>query len=324
MGFDIKSNKENHTITWLKSKDDAGKLNKSISIQRKEVWDAEKKSNLIISILSDIPIESLLFEEDGADGYNVLDGKQRTLTITAYLDDRFGLCDKIRVKSIDDFELTGKRFSELSEELQKKIKEYELSIATLRPLDAEARSLVFFMRNQAVPLSKMDLSRVLLGEEAMNTISELCKSPFFMQKVKLTEPARRKNEDLKLVLQYMILSSNVQNGLSGRAIMSLCDDIKNSEYTIDELAITRVLEYLDKAISEKKQYLKKVQIPIVMLIADAALESGMEPSVFGEKLNAFFESLDPNGEFMLSCKSGSAKKQNVQLRINTMKSAILG
>jgi len=56
----IKSNLEKHTVSWLKRQDAEGKLNKNISIQRKEVWDAEKKSNLIISLLLDIPVESLL------------------------------------------------------------------------------------------------------------------------------------------------------------------------------------------------------------------------------------------------------------------------
>ena len=66
-------------------------MNKNISIQRREVWDAEK-SNLIVSLLLAVPLESLLPEE---------------------------------------------------------------------------RAMVFFMRNQAAPLSKMDLSLVVLGTRSI-------------------------------------------------------------------------------------------------------------------------------------------------------------
>jgi hypothetical protein len=83
----IKSNPETHTVIWLKHQDDDGILHKNISIQRKEVWDAEKKSNLIVSLLLDIPNESLLFEESEDGSFNVLDGKQRTLTLCAFVAD---------------------------------------------------------------------------------------------------------------------------------------------------------------------------------------------------------------------------------------------
>ncbi|MEG1774428.1 MAG: DUF262 domain-containing protein [Oscillospiraceae bacterium] len=323
MTFDIKSNKESHTITWLKSQNDAEKLNKAISIQRKEVWDAEKKSNLIVSLLLDIPVESLLFEETD-EGYNVLDGKQRTLSICAYLDDAFALSDKIRVSKIGDIELIDKRFSELPASMRNKITEYELSIATLRPLNCEERAMVFFMRNQAVALSKMDLSRVMLGEDAMNTLTNLCAHPFFTDKIKLTEPARRKNEDLQMLLQYMIVDKGDQSGLSGKAIMSLCDDIKNGEVALDAGEIKGLMDYLNDAVLEKKQYLKKAQIPIVMSIGAAAKAQGVPATEFGARLDRFFETIQPDGEYMQACKSGSAKKANVQLRMDTMREKVLG
>jgi uncharacterized protein with ParB-like and HNH nuclease domain len=96
----IKSSLETHTVGWLKRQDNDAKLNKNISIQRKEVWDDEKKSNLIASLLLDVPIESLLFEEAESGNYNVLDGKQRTLTLCAFVESLFQLSPKIRVKEI--------------------------------------------------------------------------------------------------------------------------------------------------------------------------------------------------------------------------------
>ena len=322
--MDIKGSHEKHTVTWLKSQDTAGKLNKNISIQRREVWDAEKKSNLIVSLLLDVPLESLLLEEAEKKSHNVLDGKQRTLTMCAYVGDEFALSPKIRVKEINGISLTGLKFSMLPEELQSKIMEYELSISILRPLEAEERAMVFFMRNQAAPLSKMDLSLVMLGEQAMDTFAKLCDHDFMQNKIKLTVPARRKHDDLNVLLQYMILRSRPEMGFSGTEIMSFCDDIKNEEVDIPADEITAILDYLNKAIPEKRAYLKKVHIPVVMYVAQLAKEKGMVPEEFAARLDGFFDNLPDDGEYMNACRSGSAKRASVQTRMQLMSKMLEG
>ena len=223
----------------------------------------------------DIPIESLLFEETENDSYNVLDGKQRTLTLCAFVADQLELSPKIRIKEISGQTLVGMKFSDLTFELQSQINEYELSISVLRPLDAEARATVFFMRNQAVALSKMDLSRVMLGQNAIDALNKLCEHRFMREKIKLTEPARRKHEDMQILLQYIILRFKPDMGFSGAEIMRLCDDIKNEKVSLPLPEINAVMDYMDGAFMEKRQYLKKVHIPIVMYTAQAAIEKEM-------------------------------------------------
>jgi len=315
----IKSNLEKHTISWLKRKDLDALLNKNISIQRKEVWDHEKKSNLIVSILMDIPIESLLFEETDSEGYIVLDGKQRTLTLCSFVDDGFKLSDKIRMKEMSGLSLVDKTFSSLPEEARNRILEYELSISILRPLDADERATVFFMRNQAVSLTKMDLSLVMLGEEAMIDFIELCNHNFMKNKIKLTEPARRKHEDLQILLQYLILCQRPSVGFSGTEIMNLCDDIKSSEVTFDKSEIISVLDYLDTSLKEKRQYMKKIHVPIVLYVAQIAMKQGITSAAFCRELDTFFKSLPNNIEYVAACKSGSAKRTNVQFRLKGMR-----
>ena len=192
---------------------------------------------MIVSFLLDIPIESLLFEESESDSYNVLDGKQRTLTLCSYVSNDFALSPKIRIKEIDGHQLVGFKFSELSEAMRNRILDYELSISVLRPLQENERATVFFMRNQAAALSKMDLSRVLLGEQHLNYFQKLCTHPFLTDKIKLTEPARRKNEDLLILLQYLLLQLRPDAGFSGAAVMSLCDDINSGEVDLTDSCV---------------------------------------------------------------------------------------
>ena len=314
----IKSNLDKHTVSWLIRQDTEGKLNKNISIQRKEVWDAERKSNLVVSFLLGIPIESLLFEETEDESYNVLDGKQRTLTLCAYTSDEFALSPKIRLKEIDGQPLVGLMFSELSDAMRNRILDYELSISVLRPLEENERATVFFMRNQAAALSKMDLSRVLLGEQYLSEFQKLCTHPFLTDKIKLTEPARRKNEDLLVLLQYLLLLKRPDAGFSGVAVMSLCDDINSGEIDLSDANLSLILTYLDDAFTEKRQYFKKAHIPVAMYVANQAIEKGFLADSFAPLLDEFFENLEPDGEYMTACKSGSSKRTNVQARLRIM------
>ena len=314
----IKSNLEKHTVNWLTRQDSDGLLNKNISIQRKEVWDHEKKSNLIVSILMDIPIESLLFEETEGEGHIVLDGKQRTLTLCSFVNDGFKLSDRIRVRDLNGVSLVDKTFSSLPDESRNSILEYELSISILRPLDPDERATVFFMRNQAVSLTKMDLSLVMLGEEAMKDFTEFCDHSFMQNKIKLTEPARRKHQDLQILLQYLILCQRPEAGFSGTELMNLCDDIKSSEVTFDKSEVISVLDYLDASLKEKRQYLKKIHVPIVLYVAQTAMKQGIAADAFCRVLDNFFAVLPDDAEYVAACKSGSAKRTNVQFRLKGM------
>jgi hypothetical protein len=174
------------------------------------------------------------------------------------------------------------------------------------------------MRNQAVALSKMDFSRVVLGEDALNVLNKLCEHSFMVSKIKLTEPARRKHEDLQILLQYMILRFKPGMGFSGAEIMNLCDDIKSGEITIPLVEIRSVMDYLDSAYNDKRQYLKKVHVSVVMFAAQEAVDRSIDATSFGKHIDGFFANIESNDEFQDACKSGSAKRSNVQTRVKLM------
>jgi len=318
----IKPNIKMYSVSWLAKQNQDGKLNKNISIQRKEIWDNLKKSNLIVSLLISVPIESLLFEDADKKSYNILDGKQRTLTLCAFVDDGFALSPKIRLKELDGVQLVGMKFSDLPDEMKSKILDYQLSISVLDPMCAEDRAMVFFMRNQSVPLSKMDLTPVVLGEGPMNALEALCAHPFMTERVKLTAPAIRKRDDLKLLLQYMILRSGNDSGFSGTEIMTICDDIKNGEVETHADEITAVMDYLNEAIPSDQPKMKKIQIPMVLYVAQLAKGKKMKVADFGERLKQFFENQTPDSEYMALCQSGSARKTNVQRRVEIIRSIL--
>ena len=315
----IKSNIKTHPVSWLVGQKKNGKLNDNISIQRKEVWDAERKSNLICSLLLDVPIESLLFEEAGGrNNYNVLDGKQRTLTLCSFVDDGFPLSTKIRTKEVDGTSLEGCVFSALPEDLQNRILDYQLSFSIMNPLETEDRATVFFMRNQAVALSKIDLLPVILGDSVMQKLTALCQHPFIRDKVKLTAPALRKRDDLKIILYYLIYKSGKDMGFSGQELHSFGDEVKHGDITIDVDEITALLDYLDEAMLKKWSYMKLTNVPVVMRVGQEAKEIGLAPEEFADKVNSFFVKTPFDEEYQETLQGGSAKKINVQQRLKVL------
>lgn len=317
----IRTTMEKHTINWLNKKNSKGMLDFTISIQRKEVWDIEHKSNLIGAILIGIPVESLLFEEDGEGGYYVLDGKQRSTTILRYLNDEFEISSKCKVADVNGECITGKKFSELSEELQDEILEFELSVSTLRPLTEDERETLFFMRNQAVSLTNIELTRVLLGSDSMKIVEDLSNHNFLNKTAIGSVASKNKCKDQQVVLECLLLDSKKELGFGSKDLRQFAEELKEEGITESQKqTVIDTFEYLDLAILEKSRHLKKIHIPMVYSVAQVAMEQDVPGEAFFAWMEGFFESLkeNPDNEYNNAVSSSSAsllqvKKRNVYM-----------
>ena len=316
----IDSNVKIYPVSWLVGLREAGKINTDISIQRKEVWDHVFKSNLIVAMLNNSPIANLCFEKVGKNTYNVIDGKQRTLTLCSFVADGFPLSPKMRYTKVDDNSVAGLKFSQLPEELQNRLQNYQLSFSILDVLTEEERDFVFYMGNQSAPLSKIDLLPVVLGETTMESFNSLCTHPFLTERVKLTAPAKRKRDDLKILIHYLILHSKRDIGFSGKEIISFCDDIRSGEFIVEYWKVSDLLDYLFETITAKRAYLKLIHLPTILYVAQQAINKRIKPEALLEAFDNFFIDVNNgnNPEYSLACQQGSAKKVNVQSRLKNM------
>lgn len=317
----IRTTMEKHTVNWLNKQNKKGNLDFSISIQRKEVWDIEHKSNLIGAILIGIPVESLLFEEDGNGGYYVLDGKQRSTTILRFLNDEFEISPKCKISNVNGEELIGKTFSQLSETLQDELLEFELSISTLRPLSEDDRETLFFMRNQAVSLTNIELTRVLLGSTSMKVVEDLSNHNFLNKTAIGSVASKNKCKDQQVVLECLLLDSNKELGFSSKDLRKFAEEIKEEGISDKQKEkVVETFEYLDSAIEEKSRYLKKIHIPMVYSVAQLAIEKNVPGEVFFNWMESFFESLkeNPDNEYNNAVSSSSASLLHVKKRISFM------
>lgn len=273
-----------------------------------------------MTILHNAPVANLTYEVvDG--GYSVIDGKQRSLTLYEYTKDKFNLSKKLMYTMVDGIDVGGKRFSKLPQELQERIMQYQLAITMVDPMTEEERNFLFYQQNQGVLLTKLDLVTSVIGQDKMDKINDLCSHDFILDKLKLTAPALKKRNDVKIVVQYLILNSGLDMGLSSKEIMDYCEKLKTDEVEVDYDKVEKLMDYLLEVYPIQENHLKKsINVPIIMYVAQQALDGNVAPEELKKKLDKFFE--NPSKEYVEASQTRTADKGNVGKRLNTMQKAL--
>lgn len=142
-----------------------GELVLAPDFQRHFVWNKQKASNLIESILLNIPLP-LLFTAQFADKEEVVDGQQRLTSIFSFLDgslpggDAFRLSKRLKVMAS---QIGGKTFAELDRQYQREIKNRGLQVICISKDSQEDVKFEMFERlnTNITPLNAQELRNCL-------------------------------------------------------------------------------------------------------------------------------------------------------------------
>lgn len=172
-----------------------------------EQWSPAMKGNLISDILQGNPIPPLVFAEQVANGLAIiwdLDGKQRCTTAYSFSKDAFKITKNIRrwliayqtsVKGKDgteifdksgfpvyekqEFDIRGKKYSELPEELQDRFKEYNFEIVQYLNCSSEDIAYHIARYNEGKPMTVSQKGLTRLGEKFATMVKSISDMPFF-------------------------------------------------------------------------------------------------------------------------------------------------
>lgn len=172
-----------------------------------EQWSPAMKGNLISDILQGNPIPPLVFAEQVANGLAIiwdLDGKQRCTTAYSFSKDAFKITKNIRrwliayqtsVKGKDgteifdksgfpiyekqEFDIRGKKYSELPEELQDRFKEYNFEIVQYLNCSSEDIAYHIARYNEGKPMTVSQKGLTRLGEKFATMVKRISGMPFF-------------------------------------------------------------------------------------------------------------------------------------------------
>ena len=134
-------------------------------------WTKEQNSLLIDSIIKRYSIPALWFERTIKFNYNVIDGRQRINAIVTYINDGFKLDkDLDPVTFMDDNEdgdevkiveeIAGKKFSQLSKELQHRILKYPMDIILMLDYSEDEKEEQFYRLNNGSLFTKQQKATV--------------------------------------------------------------------------------------------------------------------------------------------------------------------
>lgn len=317
---------------WYESDDKV--LQCTLPFQRHSgMWSPILKSNLVWSMLADsyIPPIVLLKDKRGEDskgkdifGYQVLEGQQRLITtLFPFLNDEWTLHGSVEPVEVDGFtyDIAGRKFSELEEELQDIIKNYRFTVQAIENYTMEEAEKLYFNINSGVALSAMQKGKAKLGTELIEFLNTLLAGSFFTQGINITEKQALKEDDLLMLMQGMALLDMKNTGrdfktISASAMLGYAESIRGSYSEDAQQTLMEIVDYLDKAFPTKNKFLRKNNTPIVIVMVSIALEQNVEAEAFRAFVNDFANSLYPDYEE--ASGSGNVKITNVKQRLRVM------
>jgi hypothetical protein len=199
------------TVDLLLTRLREGELDLSPDFQRRaNIWDENRKSSLIESMLLRIPIPSLYVSEDKEGNYTVVDGLQRLCAIAHFVDTAAlnkavrARLNPLRLTGLQSFEYKQKSFAELPRPLQRRISETELTLHVIRAsTPGDVKFNIFSRINQGgLPLTAQEIRNAIYPGPWRKWVRQLADSKIFAavteQKIK-----GERMQDMELALRFV-------------------------------------------------------------------------------------------------------------------------
>ncbi|RDB07491.1 DUF262 domain-containing protein [Runella aurantiaca] len=221
--------------------------------QRDFVWDNERQSKFIESVILGLPIPFIFVAEIRETGrLEIVDGSQRIRTLYAFLQNNLSLT---RLEKLT--KLNGLQFYQFSIARQRKLKNTPIRMIVLTDKASEqVRKDMFERINRGSDLLKdMEQRKALLQGEFTNFVYELCQDNRKLQKLApIVKWLKNRQEHQELVLRYFALLDNYHHYPSHTGIAKFLDSylmeknlsFKNEEKIEKTNQFNKMLEFVEK------------------------------------------------------------------------------
>ncbi len=230
------------------------------------VWSRTQKSQLIESVLMDIPIPFIYLAESGDGNLVVIDGRQRLTALFEFLDNKFSL------SNVSFFpQLKGKKINQFKDELElykTKIEDAHLYVIKIRATTPEPLKLQIFSRvnRNGTPLNSQEI-RHALYQGASTKLLERISNDFNILN-------RKRMKDRYIVLRYIAMRLYTLDSLYNY------DTGKKVEYkdinTFLSEAMAAINTFSEDQIEEIYDDFKKVYNKAINILGDMAFKLNKE------------------------------------------------
>lgn len=298
----------------------AGKISRDVLIQRTDdQWTKKQKSKLIEAILHNRPVGTfaIALGRSESKSYTVsslVDGLQRTTAIVEYKQDKFALSKNASPiscfladdngKEIEaDFEIAGKKYSQLPDAIKIFFDEYRLDVYRYCGFtDGDLDDIVFCMNNGKSPTAYQKL-RFALGSEVMKYLQPVCNS-FLWDDAK---GCKAKNDSILgcVVRTLMMMTFYNYKALDITTMMKFADEdvfnerVKESHLTKLATLVEELAEIKENLSGDDASKLDSITIPHYLITLNAFKNRGKSKNEFVDFLNKFWS--NENFEFFTLC-----------------------
>lgn len=330
----MKTSSKECTLQWICNQYDKGNISFSHKLQRPiGQWNSRMKSLLIHSLLSGFPVNPIyVVESDGI--IYTLDGSQRTSTCIDYINDGFALSKytpSITITSnvngekvSNTYEIAGKRFNKLEEEVQSTLLACSLEFCMLSDYTDEEVKEMFKRQNSSKPLNGKLLRIVHESDEFSDAVYSLANHPF-MNKI-ITNAQRKSGVDRDVIRQtLMLIMTNKENDYTSFKSNDMNDFVRNhgDEALTKVVTLKEALDQLDKNYEEIK--IKQLNIPMILFVSYRCVKDKKSFSKLVESINQFltdYNDADKLQEYKSYCQSSTTSSENVRGRLDYWRGVI--
>ncbi len=266
--------------------------------QRDFVWDEERQSKMIESIVLGLPIPSIFVAEDINGRLEIVDGSQRIRTLSAFVNEDLVLSDLSKITS-----LNGKRFSELDESRKRKFNNTAISMIVLsEDTSPEMRNDLFERINKGSDILRgMEVRKGIYTGEFTDFLYDECSvNTKFKSMIKLSSSVKNRQEYEELILRFFAISEKYPKYTAFQ---------KNVGTALDEYIKDKNINFTDV---EKKLMLSDFN-KMIDFVKDNFL-FGFSKSEGKETSRMFFEALSVGTHLALQEKPKLSLKNKIDAR----------
>ena len=308
-----------------------GKFNMKHKLQRKEgQWNNLQRGELIDSLLRSYPIDPIRCEvkEDGI--RYVFDGVQRSTNICNYFNDGFRLPRSLKPVILDgvEYEIAGKKFSQLDEAAQDKIRTSEVTVYMFTGCTEEDIREMYRRQNNGKSLSNTQKRTAIESDAMSEIVFSLADHPFFDKILSPTQIKRDLPRDLIRECLMLINTNNDNDFTSFRSgdinnfVIWFSDQLAHGNISEDMASIIQdALDKFDVAF-ESKVEINSLSVPMMIYAGYRVLKDKQSFSRLVEKINEFISSYDTNEGYKELCSQGTSGSDKVRGRFDYWKNMV--
>ncbi|MBV6503859.1 MAG: hypothetical protein AKCLJLPJ_01953 [Fimbriimonadales bacterium] len=321
--YEMQSYPADFTLEVLETKFKNGDI-RIPDIQRKYVWSLPQASRLIESFLLGLPVPSIfLYEEKGTGQLLVVDGQQRMRSVVYFLRESFGEEKKgkttvFRLKLSAKSPWNGKKYSDLAEDDQRRLRNSVLRAFIMRQLNPEDQTSIQHvferLNTGGTQLTPQEVRNCIYDGPFNRCLHELNVDESWRLVLGKKAPDRRQ-KDVELILRFLALRfgqpyTEPMKEYLGKFMAKERKGGRNEEFKREFLdTITSVLE----ALGEKPFHIKAGLN--VAVFDSVALAFAKHKGQIGPQIRSRFEALTKRGDYSVLISQATTSVRNVTDRM---------